>query len=175
MSKLVPIQYKIIDVLCELIREQLDLSENQVWIQNQKRMISESPGLFVEVAMISSRPFGSSYHCDDDEAGVFTEYQSINMMETYAIILYSRDESAMSRAWEVVAALGGVMAQQLQETYGFRIGELPSSFLDTSALEASARLFRQDLQFNCQRAYYKEKSVNYYNQFSIPPEIHVNQ
>lgn len=174
MSTPTPVEFKIIDLICNLLKEQMDLSSQRVWIYNQKMKIPNDAGLFVEVRFVAAKPYGSNYECKDDEAGNFTEFQTLNQMEIYGITLYSRDESAFSRAHEVLMALTGVAAQQIQEQYHFKIGQLPASFTDTSNLEASANLFRQDLVFHTIRAYEKRRVIQYFNQFNIPPEIHVN-
>lgn len=174
MSTPAPVDFKIIDVICDLIKTQLALPQNRVWIYNQKARIPDSPGLFVEVAFNRSRAFGASSVCCDDNAGNFTEYQSTNVQETHTIELYSRDESAFSRAHEVIFALTGIAAQQAQETYGFKFGDIPTDWNDLSFIEASARLFRQAISFNALRAHSGQRVIEYFDKFSIPPSIHVN-
>lgn len=175
MSTPAPVEFKIIDVICDLVKEQLGLAQNRVWIYNQKARIPDSPGLFVEVVFNRARPFGATSVCCDDSAGNFTEYQSTNVQETYTIELYSRDESAFDRAPEVIFALTGVLAQQAQETYGFKFGDIPTDFHDLSFIEASARLFRQAISFNALRAHNGHRVIEYFDKFSIPPSIHVNK
>lgn len=175
-TPLPPVQYdfKIIDLICDLLKDQMDLSDEQVWIYNQKRDIPRTPGLFIEVAFLASKPYGISSQCDDDADGNFCEQQTSYMQETYTVILYSRDESAFTRAPEVLMALGGVAAQQIMEQYCFKLGPIPIAFVDTSAVEASARLFRQDITFQALRSYVKTRVLAYFDQFNIPPDIHPN-
>lgn len=175
MSTPTPVEYKVIDVICDLLKSQMTLTDEQVWIYNQKRDIPKSPGLFIEVEFMASKPFGVRSFCDDDEYGNFTEFQSSAVQETYALRLFSRDESALTRAWEAHLALSGVASQQLQEQYCFKLAQLPVSFTDESFLEASARLFRQGLIFNALRSYYKTRVISYFDKFHIPPTLHVNQ
>ena len=175
MSTPAPTDYKIIDVIVQVLTAHMGLTSDQIWIYNQKRIIPNSSGLFIEVAFVGSRPFGSNVFCDDDEVGNFCEFQATNQQESYKIVLYSRDESAFTRSHEVLFALNSTAMQQACEQYQFHIGRLPTSFIDTSAVEASARLFRQDLDFNALRQYTKKTVIDYFNQFNIPPELHVNQ
>jgi len=42
-------------------------------------------------------------------------------------------------------------------------------------VEASARLFRQELIFNAIRSYTKTRVISYFDKFSIPPTIITNQ
>jgi len=175
MSEPAPTDYKIIDVIIDVLTFHMDLSEDQIWIYNQKRKIPDAPGLFIEVAFVGSRPFGSNIFCDDDEVGNFCEFQAVNVQEAYKIILYSRDESAFSRSHEVLFAMNSNAMQQACEKNHFHIGRIPPSFIDTSAVEASARLFRQDLDFQTLRHYTKKRVIDYFDQFNIPPDLHVNQ
>jgi len=167
--------FQIADVICDLIKDQLSLDDSQVWIYNQKARIPNEPGLFVTVELQAARSFGTSSLCGNDDAGNFCEFQSVNMQEIYVVKLFSRDESALQRAPEVQMALSGVAAQQMCEQYCFRLGPLSVNVVDTSAVEASARLFRQDITFNALRHYNKTRVIDYYDRFSIPPSIHTNQ
>jgi hypothetical protein len=175
MSTPAPVDFKIIDVICDLIKAQLALPQERVWIYNQKARIPDSPGLFVEVVFNRSKPFAATSVCRDDAVGNFTEYQSTNVQETYTVELYSRDESAFTRSPEIIFALTGARAQQAQETYGFKFGDIPTDFHDLSFIEASARLFRQAITFNALRPHNTERVIEYFDKFSIPPSIHVNQ
>lgn len=175
MSTPPPFDFEIIDVICDLIRSQLDLTTEQVWTYNQKQKIPNEPGLFVSVALFSTKPFGVTSFCGDDDAGNFCEFQSSNVQETYKIVLYSRDKSAKLRAWEAHLALTGVLSQQAQEQFCFKFAQLPTAFTDTSAVEASARLFRQDITFNAIRNRTKTRVIQYFDKFNIPPNLHVNQ
>lgn len=171
MSQLTPIEFSMLDVICTLVKSQLSLAEDQVWIYNQKRPIPEDSRLYVEVEFQGYKTFGSASHTADDEGGNFCEYQSVNVMETYAVRMFSRSEEALTRAPEILMALSGVAAQQLAEQYCFRLGPLNSSALDASAVEASARLFREDLTFNALRHHSKKRIVHYFDQFNIPPTV----
>jgi hypothetical protein len=150
------------------------MSQDRVWIYNQKYTIPNDPGLFVEVACLGRKVFSNQIRSDEDEAGNFCEFQSMNVQEINTVRLYSRDESAYTRAHEVVFALNSTEAQQMAEAYSFKFGFIPTGFTDTSFLEASARLFRQDLTFQILRMYTKKRVIEYYDKFPIPPEIYTN-
>lgn len=164
MSTPAPQDYEIIDVICDLVRGDMDLDEQRVWIYNQKMNIPDSPGLFVDVAFTGARPYGANSLPVETDSGL-SETQSVNVQETYSINLYSRDESAFSRAWEVTAALTGNSAEQAMELHNFQFGQIPTSFVDTSFLEASARLFRQTISFNALRVRSKTRAISYYDKF----------
>lgn len=152
----------------------MGMPQERVWVYNQKERIPNDPGLFVEVACVGRKIFSNQSRSVEDDAGNFCEFQSMNVQEIVTVRLYSRDKSAYTRAHEVAFALNSTQAQQLAEAYSFKFGFIPTSFVDTSFLEASARLTRQDLTFQVLRMYKKKRVIEYYSQFPIPPEIYSN-
>lgn len=175
MSTPPPVEFKVIDVICDLIKQQLAIDQEHVWIYNQKKRIPDEPGLFVEVSFVRAKPFGTASVCQDDDAGNFTEFQSTNMQEQYRIALYSRDESAFTRAPEVIFAITGILAQQACEKFEFKFADIPDEFVDVSFLEASARLFRQEISFNAIRVHNGQRVIEYFDKFNNPPDLHVNK
>lgn len=167
--------FNTLDALVQLIREELDLLPEHVTIYNQKSRLPNGDGLFVEIEPLSSRTISSGRNCDTDDAGNFCEFLFANKQETYAIKLFSRNEEALTRVPDVDMALHSTRAQQLCEQYNFNLGPLSTGATDTSAVEASARLFRQDLVVVVNRHYAKKRVISYFDRFSIPPNIHVNQ
>ncbi len=175
MSTPALVEYEIIDLLCSLVQTQLALPDQTVWIFNQKQNIPDRAGLFVVAEFLGAKPFGTNARQRTRENGDYVEDIGVNIQETYKLVLYSRDESAFTRAWEVLAALNGNAAQQLQEQYAFQLANLPTAFIDTSAVEATARLFRQDITFNAIRFRTKTNVIQYFDKFQIPPTVHTNQ
>jgi hypothetical protein len=174
VSQPTPVAYNAADVLGNLIIQQLGLSVDRVHLTNQKFDIPDDDDLFVEVRLLSQRFFGFGSVTEDDDDSIFTEYQTSQAQEVYAIALFSRNESAFQRAFEVQMALSGVAAQQAQELYSFHIAPLPQQFNNLSALEASANLYRLELPVTILRAYFKKRALEYYDTFNIPPDITVN-
>jgi hypothetical protein len=160
--------------LCALLYSQLNLTQDRGWIYNQKVDIPNDDGMFFSVAFVRSKPFGSSLtYKNNPETNQLEEYQSLNQQETYRIDLYSRDASARQRNHEVVFALHSTACQQMQERYSFRMGYIPTSMLDVSAVEGAARLNRYSLTFRLLRAYSRTKPIEFYENFSIPPNLTV--
>jgi len=174
-----PQEFELIKVLAELLRTELDLTvaPPRVFIYNQKWNIPDDDGLFVNVSFLSDRVFSSNSTIVNDplsDTGM-TEELSTNVQETYQIDVFSRDNSARLRKHEVIFALRSLAAQQACETYSFKIGSIPSSFIDLSQIEASARLNRYALRFNLLRGYSRTKSIDAFTNFTIPPSLIVNQ
>ena len=68
-----------------------------------------------------------------------------------------------------MAALQSTEAQQLAEKYSFRFGFLPTSFVDASETEGSARLNKYAYSFNVLRAHIRRRIVQYFDKFTFPP------
>lgn len=163
----------IIDVL----KQQLGLTDNQIWLRWQTRTVPNENGLYVVVGMVDSRPVSAQSYIEErenrparilaengdflitengdylsDESEIFFrefEVQRVQTMDTIQIDIFSRDNSALLRRFEVMAALRSFQSQQIQEKNFFKISRLPASFLNTSGAEGGSNLNRFTLTFNC--------------------------
>ncbi len=157
-----------IKILADLIQQQLDLGVDDVWIYNQNYPIPPEKKMFVTLGILAKTPFGTSSNFDGAGEGL-VETQGMNVQETYSIMAYSQDSTARIRCHEILWALSGVPAQQAQEKYAFRIGTLPTSFVDVSAIEGASRLNRYSLTFRALVAYQRRRSVEYFDRYAQPP------
>lgn len=164
-------------LLADLLASQLGLNPNLVFIYNQKWMIPNVPGLFIEIAENAFRPFGQSSEFVDvpaDNTGVtpqpaqLVENQVVCMQEVYTVTLYSRNALARRMQSRLPMALNSVPAQQLQEKYSFQIGSLPLSFVDVSRTEGAAILSKYAYTFQLLRSYTQGFIVEYFDKFQFP-------
>jgi hypothetical protein len=65
-------------------------------------------------------------------------------------------------------------AERFQGLYNFKIANLPTNFQDVSAVEATARLNRYDLDFNILVAYTRSRATPYFDKFTTSPALLVN-
>ena len=166
---------EIIKVVADIIQSEMELGNDRVYLYNQKWRIPPDEGLFVVVGFLGAKAFGAKTEYENDPVTQeLVEVQSVNQQETYTVDLFSRDSSARQRKQEVILALNSTFAQQMQEQYTFKIANLPSTFNDVSALEATAILNRYQLVFNALVVYRKVKNVQFYDSFQIPPIVHTN-
>jgi hypothetical protein len=166
---------EIIKVVADVIQSEMGLGNDRVYLYNQKWRIPPDEGLFVIVGFMGARAFGAKTEYENDPiTNELVEVQSVNQQETYTIDLMSRDSSARVRKQEVILALNSTLCQQMMEQYNFKIANLPATFNDVSALEATAILNRYQLAFNTLVVYRKVKSVQFFDSFQIPPEVHTN-
>lgn len=163
---------EILKLVADIIRVELALKNDQVVIYNQKFEIPTDNRLYVSVGLASFKNFGSrNDHQNDPVTGVLRSVQSINRQETYSIVAYSRGPDARTRNWEIVAALKSDTAQRYQESFSFKLAELPASMVDTSEREGTAILNKYSLLVNALVVYQKTQSVPFFDQFPIPPVI----
>ncbi len=173
--------------LVEIIKSEMGLSDNQIWVRNQTRTVPAGNGLYVVVGMVDSRPVSAQSYIEQKfdrlgriqlenggflmtESGDFLadenelvyeeiEVQRVQTMDAIQIDIFSRDNSAITRRWEVMAALRSIVAQQTQESNFFKICRLPVSFLNISAAEGGSNLNRFSLTFNTFVWYQKSKTL----------------
>jgi len=160
-----------IKVIADILKTELSLENDQVVLYNQKFNIPPDDRLYLDVAVVGSRPFGAkTQYVNDPVNDVLTEQQGVNVQEMYSVLMYSLTSEARTRNWEVTAALTSTYSQQQQEKYSFKIGYLPK-MLDVSEQDGTSIVNRYSLTFAALVAYRKTKPVDYYDQFSQPSVI----
>ena len=160
-------------IIINILAQEMDLTPSgesaDIWIRNQNRKIPNSDGLFIVVGMVDAQTISSTSETIPTDDGM-NEIQKVILSENIQIDMYSRDNSALSRRWEILAALKSVFAQQKQEENYFTIYKIPRNFLNISDSEGGSRLNRFSLTFPCQVWYRKIKPLvipdkDYYNDF----------
>ncbi len=171
-----PMPTEPLKVLANIIRIEMRLKNDQVLIDNQKFEIPNDNRMYLSVSLAGFKTFGSkNKHVNNPVTGLLDLTQTINRQETYSILLYSKGPDARTRNWEVVAALNSDTSQSWQETNSMKIATLPASMVSVPELEGTSRLFRYSLLVNALVAYEKKSSPPFFDQFSFPPKILVNQ
>lgn len=166
-------EVEMITVLAGLFQSQLDLPDDRCWIYNQKIDIRPDKGVFIDVGFIGERVIGNNRQYVSTTAGL-NEIIGTVVQETYSATIFSYDASARRRKFEMAMALTSTQCQQLAEKYCFSVGYIPTTFVDVSAVEASARLNRYEMTFNVTRRYELTRTVEYFDNFelAVPPEVH---
>lgn len=165
-----PREPELITVLCDIIQRELDLPPGRVYAYDEKYTLPTDSDLFIDVAFLSGRPFGSSMRYENDSQNRLVEVQYSCIQESYTVNLFSKNEQAMRRRHEVIFALHSTYAQQQAEKYSFKFGFIPSSFVDVSKAESAAMLKRYSLTFSILRSYSRNRVVEYFDHFQNPPQ-----
>lgn len=159
-------------ILAQLMREEMGLKEEEVVVYNQKWRIPPTGDLFIVVKFDTSLLYAWTKDYDpNDPKGGLVSVQTMNAAETYTVTLYCSEATSRIRKNEVVLALSSDRSERYQEKYQLRIANLSNNFLDTSEVEATARLNRYDISFNVLTSYEKRTQVPFFDSFPTPPEI----
>lgn len=154
-----------VSIVREIIKDQLSLSDEQIWIYNQRIKIPDTKGLFISISRLGSKVYAnnSSYVGNTSD---LTENLYVSNLETISIDLISQDTSALEYYPDVMMSLRSTKAQYMAETYGMRFDSIPFSSTDLSSQEGTSMIYRININFPVYRTYYMTKTVDYYDSFS---------
>lgn len=160
-------------VIIDIIQERMSLDDGQIWVRSQNRKIPADTKLYVIVGMVSTSVGSSNTYMEERIINTLTRQVEINRVQTLENIqidILSRSNDAITRRWEIIAALKSIYAQQKQELNYFKICREPASFLDTSSAEGSSQLNRFTITIPC-FVWYKKETVleeeyDYYDDFT---------
>lgn len=136
----------------------------RIWIRNQNVKIPNDDNLFMAVGMVdaprvlSVRNKTFTDTVDDEE--VVKERQTINMLENIQVDIMSRNNDAINRRWEILAALQSVYASQVQEENAFKIFRIPANFVNTSDTEGAEKINKFSITIPVAVWYSKEKVIS---------------
>ena len=169
-------------IFVDLIQKSLDLPDNYgtdregnvipcVCIKSQNIKLYNTPHIQITVSTVSSNTFANRKEYFEEtitenniEKTTYYERLMVNEQRAMQIDVYSKNNEARERFWEVQAALTSTLAEQLQDKYQFRISKMSNSF-NLSGLEGGSDINRFSIRFNCLTWQEKVTPVDYYNIF----------
>lgn len=151
--------------ICDILKNQLDLSAEQIWIYNQKRDIPNDFGFYLVVNYGGQRIIANVRKEIATQQGL-KEYQSVHSLAQFSIDVFSRGALAREKRDLVLMALNSTYSQQVQEAKGFQIARNSFQVTNTSEVEGVAELNRYTISFNVTYMSETTKSINYYDTFS---------
>jgi hypothetical protein len=154
-----------IDYLCDVLRSELDLTDDRVNIYNQKFNIPNDSHLFVGIEYKFSKVFAAK-STTEDVSSTFSERQGVNTQEHYAIILFSRNIEALQMKERAVMALSSVYSRQQGDSHGFKIARI-GQIQDLSSLEGAAILYRYEISVVMLCRYEHIKTIPWYGTFPM--------
>lgn len=139
-------------IICDILKKCMSLSDDQIWIYNQRRSIPEDKRLYVVVGIIGIKPYANNNIIESTADGLQDNlYQLVQEMISIDLISYTTE--AMERYSEVLGSLRGTYSQQQQELLGLKIAEIPQSVNDISAVEGAALIYRVNVTLPVLRKY----------------------
>lgn len=171
-------------IFCKLIQKSLNLPDNYgldkhgneipcITIKSQNIKLFTTPKLQIAISTLSNRIYSNRKYeiITTDEKGQpqYAEKICINEQRQMQIDIYSRDNSARQRYWEVQACLTSTLAEQLQDEYQFRIGTISRAF-NLSGLDGGSDINRYTIRFDCLSWNEKITPIDYYDKFHVTAE-----
>lgn len=171
-------QKSIEKILVDIIKHELNLPDNygttsngdvipSVIIYGQNIKLFNTDKMQITVRTVSQRVWSNRSEFKDitvSQQTNYTEIQDINESRFMQVDVYSRNNDARERFWEVSMALRSVYAEQQMDLYGFKIGTMTNS-QNTSGLDGGSDINRFTISFNVLTHQHKEKGVDYYDKF----------
>jgi hypothetical protein len=155
-------------VIVDILKSQMLLSDDQIWIRYQNQVIPPDNRIYINVGMSDSQIISSVRSQDVDYDGM-AEIIQVQSRDNIQIDIMSRSVTAIQRRWEMISALNTVYSEQQQENYNFRIFTIPTSFINASSAEGGSNINRFSIIIACHTWYKQEKVVqspdDYYNDF----------
>lgn len=167
-------------IFVELIKTSLNLPDNYgydsqgneipcITIKSQNIKLYNTEHLQITVGTLSSNVFANRREYITkviDNVPHFYERSMLNDQRVMQIDVYSRNNEARQRFWEIQACLNNTLSIQLQDKYQFRISKISNTF-NLSGLEGGSDINRYSIRFNCLTWFTKETEVDYYSTFRL--------
>jgi hypothetical protein len=154
------------EIICDILQTTLKLSDDVIWIWNQRRAIPEDKRLYCVVGIIDVTPYSNSKI--QTVVGEH-QYDSITtyVKETLSIDLFSYTTEAIEKYPNYIAALRSTYCVQQQELLGLKIADIPSTINEVSDIEGTALLYRMAITLQVLRKYDIIFENDYYNTFTL--------
>lgn len=158
----------ILDYICQIIKDYMELEDNQIYIQNEKFNLPKDQKFCVTVGFT-----GNSKIVGTSRSGVELEKISTTLVEPVVVDIFGRTPDVLTRRHEITMAFNSSIGNEIQQKYGFRIGANPTSYNNISGIDGAAIPYRFQFIFQVQYKTEKEKSVSYYDTFE--KEVKTNE
>lgn len=177
-------QKSIEKIICDIIKHELKLPDNYgktsrgdeipcVIIYSQNIKLFNTDKLQITVRTVSQNVYSNRTTfienptpTKEDGSDAYLEVQDINERRLIQVDIYSRNNDARDRFWEVPMALKSVYAQQQMDLYNFKIATITNS-QNLSGLDGGSDINRFTISFYVLTHQQKTNAVNYYNKFSF--------
>ena len=160
-----------IKILADIIQSEMELTDEQVMVYNQRSVIPTSEGLYIFLVLVEPGKVISnrSYFNNATQE----EMQQMAVVQIIQINIMSANSEARQRCFEVLMALQSNYAIDQCFKYNISIAKSPANFIDASEAEGSAQINRYSTSVAVNCMYSKTKSIDVLDDFSNA-EVHLN-
>lgn len=153
-----------LELVCDIIRKELGLDPDQVYIYDQKYDIPTDSRLYIPIGVLTPRPFANNKRYEVI-GGVLTAIQSTNFASILNIEPLSRSTLALSRKEEIIMALMSDYSMQVQNAFSFYIAPITTSFVAINQEDGASIPYRFAMSITIQYAIEKKKVPDYFDKF----------
>ena len=162
-------------IIIKILIQEMTLDPETIWIRDQNRKIPDGKGLYFAVGMVGAPTIICNVTSMEAQTvdAVITQHEinQVQQREDIMIDIFSRNNDALFRNWEVVAAMQSFYSQQQQELNNFKIFRQPVSVVNTSGAEGGSNINRFSITVAAIVWYKKDKLLksplgDYYDDFT---------
>lgn len=167
-------------IIVDLIKSSLNLPDNygydaqgnqipSIMVRNQNLKLYNTEHMQITVGTTSNQVFSNRRENFEKIVNGEVKYYErslLNEQRSMQIDVYSKNNEARERFWEVQACLNNTKSIELQDKYQFRISKISNSF-NTSGLDGGSDVYRYTIRFNCLIWHEKIQEVEYYSSFRV--------
>lgn len=175
MSEEKMIEQIFIDIISQFMKLEVD----QSWVRNQDRKVPNKDGLFVVCGVVDSLPRGTGTEIvtrtitppgGADPYDEVVEVVTYFALENIQIDIFSKDDQARKRRYEILAAFNSIYSKQKQDAGFFKIALLPRSFVNSTVTEGGSNMNKFSCVLAASTSYTVEKVLSstggaYYDEF----------
>lgn len=151
-------------ILCDIIKNGMQLDSDQIWIYNQRRSIPEDKRMYIVISVVSIKPYANNNRPTGMTGGM-NDLSSQYVSELMQIDLMSYTMEALERYSEVMGSLVSTYSQQVQGLNALKIAEVPSAINDLSGIEGATMMNRLAITLPVLRKYDTIIGATYYDTF----------
>lgn len=158
-------------IIRDIIKTELSLTDQNIWLFNQDYKIPVSEGLSVVLSSINKIPYANNNRFIENQTQTgINQLQYILVSEQIDIDLFSKNREAQTRQFEVIMAFNSYYSREQQEKYQFKIAQINQPFINISEVEGSGMLNRYKLSLTANTWQQKETAVDFYDN-NFTPDI----
>ena len=155
----------VLKTVCDIIKNQLNLQDDQVWIYNQKVDIPNDKRMYVVVSLDDEEVFGANLESKNIEEGL-EEDTLINVKTNISINTFSAGMECIKRKYDIIGAMRSVYSLQQQEKLSMQIARIPRVMMDASFATPTERLFSYHYEYSIMHVENVTHNVDFYDDFS---------
>ena len=143
----------------DILIQEMSIPSDRIWIRDQNVKIPNDDDLFIAVGMVDTQIISVRNRPVSDGDNL-NEVTTVNARENIQVDIQSRNTDAITRRWEVLAALSSIYAVQVQEIGQFKIFKIPTTFVNSSETEGAEKVNKFSIIIPCFVWYSKEKLIS---------------